>query len=71
MRKLVLIVGCLLIAAGLAVVVQAISVAQSGKLVVIVEENESYTNIVGNSQAPYLNQLISQGLLFTNYTARR
>ena len=68
-RKLVLIAGCLVIAAGLAVAVQAVSVAQSGKLVVIVEENESYTNIVGNSQAPYLNQLISQGQLFTNYTA--
>jgi hypothetical protein len=37
--------------------------------VVIVEENESYGNIAGNTtQAPYLNQLISQGELFTNYT---
>src|ERR1700692_595107 len=43
--------------------------APSGKLVVIVMENEAYTNIVGNSQAPYLNQLTAQGKLFTNYTA--
>src|SRR5439155_18100405 len=43
--------------------------AQTGKLVVIVEENEAYDSIVGNSQAPYLNQLIAQGKLFTNYTA--
>jgi hypothetical protein len=42
--------------------------AQSGKLVVIVEENEPYGNIVGNSQAPYLNQLIAKWELFTNYT---
>ncbi|HEX9094882.1 MAG TPA: IPT/TIG domain-containing protein [Candidatus Dormibacteraeota bacterium] len=43
--------------------------SQSGKLVVIVEENEPYGNIVGNSQAPYLNQLIANGKLFTSYTA--
>jgi hypothetical protein len=41
---------------------------QTRKLVVIVEENEGFTDIVGNtSQAPYLNQLIANGLLFTNY----
>jgi hypothetical protein len=43
--------------------------ASSRKLVVIVEENEPYGNIVGNSQAPYLNQLIANWELFTNYTA--
>jgi phosphatidylinositol-3-phosphatase len=68
MRKLALIVGCLLLAAGMAGAIQATAQAQGGKLVVIVEENESYGNIVGNSQAPYLNQLISQGELLTNYT---
>jgi hypothetical protein len=47
----------------------AAATAQSGKLVVIVEENEPYGNIVGNSQAPYLNQLIANWELFTNYTA--
>jgi hypothetical protein len=69
MRRLGLIVSCLLLGTGLAGTVQATAQAQSGKLVVIVEENESYGNIVGNTaQAPYLNQLISQGELFTNYT---
>jgi hypothetical protein len=43
--------------------------AQSGKVVVIVEENEPYDSIVGSSQAPYLNQLIANWELFTNYTA--
>lgn len=43
--------------------------ALSGKVVVIVMENEAYTSIVGSSQAPYLNALIAQGELFTNYTA--
>jgi phosphatidylinositol-3-phosphatase len=69
MRKLVLAVGCLLVGACLVAVVHGIAQAQTGKLVVIVEENEQYNNIVGNGQAPFLNQLISQGELFTNYTA--
>jgi hypothetical protein len=43
--------------------------AQGGKLVVIVEENDPYGSIVGNSQAPYLNQLIANWELFTSYTA--
>jgi phosphatidylinositol-3-phosphatase len=69
MRKLGLAVGCLLLGACIVAVVHGNAQAQAGKLVVIVEENEPYNNIVGNSQAPYLNQLISQGELFTNYTA--
>lgn len=47
----------------------ATTTAQSGKVVVIVEENEPYGSIVGNTQAPYLNQLIANWELFTNYTA--
>ena len=69
MRKLGLAVGCLLLGTCLVAVVHGSAQAQTGKLVVIVEENEQYNNIVGNSQAPFLNQLISQGELFTNYTA--
>jgi hypothetical protein len=69
MRKLGLIGGCLLVGAGLVPMLPGAAAAQTGKLVVIVEENESYNSIVGNSQAPYLNQLIAQGKLFTNYTA--
>jgi phosphatidylinositol-3-phosphatase len=68
MCKVGLIAVPLLIGGGLAGMVQAMAQAQGGKLVVIVEENESYGNIVGNSQAPYLNQLIAGGELFTNYT---
>ncbi len=36
---------------------------------VIVMENKSFGAIVGNANAPYLNQLIKQGGLATNYTA--
>ena len=40
------------------------------KVVVIVLENKQYSNIVGNPSAPYLNSLIGQGLLFTDYHAQ-
>src|SRR5260370_24641694 len=69
MRKLGFIGGCLLIGASLVWVLPGAAAAQTGKLVVIVEENESYDSIVGNTQAPYLNQLMARGELFTNYTA--
>ncbi len=69
MRKLGFIGGFLLLGVSLVWPVQGAAAAQAGKLVVIVMENETYGNIVGNSQAPYLNQLITQGQLFTNYAA--
>jgi len=34
-------------------------------IVVVVEENHSYSQIVGSPQAPYINALASQGALFT------
>jgi hypothetical protein len=45
--------------------------AQAGtrKVVLIVDENAAYTKVVGNASAPYMNGLISQGLLFTDYHA--
>src|SRR6266568_3733829 len=36
-------------------------------IVVVTLENEDFSAIVGNPGAPYLNQLISEGMLFTNY----
>jgi hypothetical protein len=67
MRKLAFII--FLVGISLAFPFQRAIAAQSGKLVVIVMENNTYENIVGNSQAPYLNQLIAQGQLFTDYAA--
>lgn len=67
MHRLGLIGGCLLLA-GILVLPPQTAGAQSGKLAVIVMENQSFSDIVGNSQAPYLNQLIAGGMLFTNYT---
>lgn len=38
-------------------------------IVVVVEENHSYTGIIGNGQAPYINSLANGGALLTNYHA--
>lgn len=35
------------------------------RVVIIVEENHSFSSIIGNSKAPYLNQLAKRGALFT------
>jgi len=69
--KLIALIGSsLVLATSLAMIPPPISAgAQSTRLVVIPFENESYDNIIGSGQAPYLNQLISQGTLFNNYTA--
>lgn len=36
-------------------------------VVVVIEENHDFGQIVGNPQAPYLNSLMKHGALFTNY----
>jgi acid phosphatase len=38
-------------------------------IVVVVEENHSFGEIVGNPQAPYINSLAAGGALLTNYHA--
>lgn len=45
----------------------ASSVPKPSHVVVVMEENHSYSDIIGNtSQAPYLNQLAKEGALFTS-----
>jgi hypothetical protein len=45
------------------------SVPQFGHVVVVLEENHSYSEVVGNSAMPYLNSLASQYGLATEYFA--
>ena len=45
------------------------SVPQFGHVVVVLEENHSYSEVVGNSAMPYLNTLASQYGLATEYFA--
>jgi acid phosphatase len=35
-------------------------------VVIVMEENHGYSQVIGSSQAPYINTLASQGALFTN-----
>lgn len=39
---------------------------QPDHVVIVIEENHSYSSIVGNGSAPYINSLAAQGALFTN-----
>ena len=47
------------------------SQAQSGSLprpdniVIVIEENKSFSQIIGNREAPYINELAKHGSLFT------
>ncbi len=43
--------------------------AQPGRVVVVVLENHSYSDIIGNPDAPYLNQLAAHGTSFTDMHA--
>ncbi len=44
----------------------AAALPRPAHVVVIVEENKSFSQIVGNPQAPYINALARRGALFTN-----
>jgi hypothetical protein len=72
-KPFALLVSALVMSTGLVVVAPpraAVAASpSSSKLVVIPFENQAYDDIVGSSQAPYLNHLISQGTLFSNYSA--
>ena len=35
-------------------------------IVIVIEENHSFSEIIGNSSAPYINSLAQQGAVFTN-----
>jgi phosphatidylinositol-3-phosphatase len=45
------------------------AVPASSHVVVVVEENHSYSSVIGNSAMPYLNSLAKNYSLFTNYYA--
>lgn len=57
-----------LLIASLSPAVQASAVAhwRPAHVVVVIEENKSFSTIVGNPDAPYINQLVGQGLVFTD-----
>ncbi|WP_344400486.1 alkaline phosphatase family protein [Streptomyces longisporus] len=48
---------------------QGHSIPRPDHIVVVVEENRSYGDIIGNPQAPYLNELAGQGASLTEFYA--
>lgn len=63
-----LVVVIALLAAGIAIGQDSstATLPQPFRVVVVLEENHSYSQIIGSPQAPYINALASQGALFTN-----
>lgn len=59
----------LLAASPVAAQTQTVSLPKFGHVVIVVEENQGYSQVVGSSSMPYLNSLISQYGLATNYVA--
>ncbi|PYP90066.1 MAG: hypothetical protein DMG65_12310 [Candidatus Angelobacter sp. Gp1-AA117] len=53
---------------GLSVLAGA-QVSQAGHVVVVLEENHSYSSVIGSSAMPYLNSLATQNALATQYFA--
>lgn len=43
--------------------------AKASQVVLVVLENQNYTDVVGSANAPYLNSLLAQGTLATSYYA--
>src|SRR5438552_2665021 len=41
------------------------SLPRPDHIVIVIEENHSFSEIIGNAQAPYINSLANQGALFT------
>src|SRR5215813_11445643 len=51
---------------GMGLVAQIPGVTPPDHIVIVIEENHSFANIIGSSSAPYINSLAQQGALFTN-----
>ena len=46
--------------------VQAADLPRPDHIVIVIEENKSYSQIIGNPDTPYINALAQRGALFTN-----
>jgi hypothetical protein len=46
-----------------------VGVARPDHIVVAMMENHTFARIIGNAEAPYINSLVSQGRLFSKFTA--
>ncbi|HET9183431.1 MAG TPA: alkaline phosphatase family protein [Candidatus Angelobacter sp.] len=64
MRKIVPLLSLCVLSA-----LAAAQVPKSNHVVVVVEENHSYSSVIGNSSMPFFNSLASHNVLFTQYYA--
>jgi hypothetical protein len=70
-RSLMRTISAVLLTAVVSLVCTENALAGSGKIpvpdhvIIVMEENHGYSQIIGNSQAPYINSLASAGALFT------
>jgi acid phosphatase len=56
------VVSCFVLSSGHA---QAESLPRPDHIVIVIEENKAYSRIIGNRDAPYINELAGRGALFT------
>jgi hypothetical protein len=49
--------------------VPEMSMLARSRIVLIVMENQSYSDIIGSAEAPYINSLVQKGELFTDYSS--
>src|SRR5437667_12287490 len=69
-RKSTAVAVCLSLFAGAGVLSSVPAQGQTGvprpdHVVIVIEENHSYDEIIGSTKAPYINSLAQQGALFT------
>ncbi len=60
-----LALGCCACGGGSHSALSPVSGSQSSHIVVVMEENHSYSEIIGSPDAPYINSLAGQGAVFT------
>ncbi len=63
------IASCVFFSGGQRVLAKPSSVPTPSHVIVVMEENHGYSQIIGSPEAPYINSLASQGALFTNSSA--
>ncbi|HEX7190004.1 MAG TPA: alkaline phosphatase family protein [Thermoanaerobaculia bacterium] len=66
MKSLVLVLS--LLAAAIPIHAQAL-LPRPDHIVIVIDENKSFSDVIGSKDAPYLNALAQRGALLTNFTA--
>ena len=47
-------------------VLDSITLPHPDHIIIVIDENHGYSQVVGSANAPYINELIKEGALFTN-----